>query len=131
MPIGDQDQGGITLAITATLGDSDQLVDLGGRQVFPRSQLGVGPPDRNCPIFVAWREPPASAVSRAFLRRLRLQHTGHGTFFGQSVKPFQPPVWSLEHMPRTDADDQRGVFRGCKVIFERTRAVAVQQECSA
>ena len=50
MPIGDQDQRGITLAITATLGDGDQLIDLGRRQVFPRSQLGVGPPDRNCPI---------------------------------------------------------------------------------
>jgi hypothetical protein len=49
MPIGDQDQRGITLAITATLGDGDQLVDLGA-SVFPRSQLCVGPPDRNCPI---------------------------------------------------------------------------------
>ncbi len=29
MPIGDQDQGGITLAITATLGGGDQLLDLG------------------------------------------------------------------------------------------------------
>jgi hypothetical protein len=28
-------------------------------------------------------------------------------FLGQSIKLFQPPVWSLEQMPRTDADDQR------------------------
>ena len=50
MPIRDQDQRRVALAVTAMLGDGDRLVDLGGRQVLPR--FGVGPSDWNCPILL-------------------------------------------------------------------------------
>jgi hypothetical protein len=56
MPIGDQDQRRVALAVTAMLGGGDQLVDLGRRQVFPLPQLRVGAPERNCPILAAWRD---------------------------------------------------------------------------
>jgi hypothetical protein len=39
VPIGDQDQRRVALIVTAILGGGDQLVDLGGRQVFPFSAV--------------------------------------------------------------------------------------------
>src|SRR6516165_5780124 len=73
MPIRDQDQGGVTLAIAATFCDGDQLLHVGGRQVLP-PLLGIGrltgtvrfwlfgatTLKRGSPL--CWRRPSASAT---------------------------------------------------------------------
>ena len=45
MPEGDQDQRGVPVTVAAIPGRLDQLLDLGRRQIFPRSKLGIWRPN--------------------------------------------------------------------------------------
>jgi len=59
MPIGDQDHGGVTVAMAVAVGGDNQAVDLGVGQIFAGANLGIGPTRRGfvayCPIIGAWR----------------------------------------------------------------------------
>ena len=55
MAVGDQDHGGVAVAIAVLASCRDQPIDLGVRQVLARADLGVAAPLRgsslvNCPI---------------------------------------------------------------------------------
>jgi hypothetical protein len=47
MAEGDQDQGGVAVAVAAILGGRDQPLDFLPGQVFPPPQLGIGGPNWN------------------------------------------------------------------------------------
>ena len=60
MPVGDQDHGGVAVAIAVLASCRDQPIDLGVGQVLARADLGVAAPLRwsslvNCPINGGWR----------------------------------------------------------------------------
>ena len=58
MAVGDQDHGGVAVAIAVLASCRDQPIDLGVGQVFPRAGLGVAAPlwrsRLNCPINGGW-----------------------------------------------------------------------------
>ena len=57
-----------------------------------------------------WESPPRSSIQKFLYGPLprcsRMYLTGIMHLLRTVGKPFQPPVWSPEQMPRTDADDQ-------------------------
>ena len=59
---GDQDHGGIALALAIAPGGSDQLLNLSLCQMLARPDIRIRPPGRhrplNCPIFCSWRYEP-------------------------------------------------------------------------
>ena len=79
MAVGDQDHGGVTVAIAVLASYRDQPIDLGVGQVLARADLGVAAPLRwsslvNCPINGA----------RRHQRQMRFFH-GFSGFFPVTV----------------------------------------------
>ena len=66
MPIGDQDQGGIALALGIGLAalprGLEELLDLVGCQVFALAQVGIDRAERHCPVLCVG----ATSLSLAF-----------------------------------------------------------------
>jgi hypothetical protein len=59
MPIGDQDHGGVAVAMAVAVGGDNQAVDLGVGEVFAGAELGIASAKRGvapyCPIIGGWR----------------------------------------------------------------------------
>ena len=51
VPVGDQDHGGVAVAVAVGLGGLDQLLDLGLGQMLARAQLGIRLPQRRLPLW--------------------------------------------------------------------------------
>ena len=57
MTVGDQDHGGIAVAVTVVLGGLPKALHLGFRQVLARSEVRIGKPSRcNCSVFGGRRD---------------------------------------------------------------------------
>src|SRR5262245_15486220 len=71
VPKGDQDHGGIPMAVAIATGRSDQPDDLGISQIFPDADLSVAPARRGlvgyCPIYSAWYDQRESWFFHGFL----------------------------------------------------------------
>jgi hypothetical protein len=67
VPVGDEDHGGIAVAVAITFGGFDQLLDLGLGQVLALPVSGVGTPTGgNCSLLCRLALPPRGAISPAF-----------------------------------------------------------------
>ena len=59
VPVGHQDHRAVPVRPTVSLGGLEQPLDLGLRQVFAGTQVGVGTARRgNCSFFGGWRDQP-------------------------------------------------------------------------